>query len=110
MTERGKDTGFWADPFVRKLPACGKLLFDFLFTNSECNQAGLYQITIDTMAFFTGIPEGDIRELLIEKLEPKVEWWEELDLIWVKNFLKRAKAPDFISKANHFWKPNSPKI
>ena len=99
MTERGKDTGFWSHPFVQRLPSLGKLLFDFLWSNSECNQAGLYYITPQTMAFFTGIDEKGIMELL-KLMEPKVNWWPEINLVWVKGFLKRqCKSPDFLKAA-----------
>lgn len=94
--ERTKDTGYWSDPFVQGLPPLAKLLFDYLWTNSDCNQAGLYHLTLKSMAFDTGIDEAEIPELL-KLLEPKVKWWPDLNLVWVKNFVKRqTKSPSFL--------------
>ena len=97
MTERGFDTGFWNDPFIQKLPAMGKLLYAYLWTNPHCSQAGLYEITPDTIAFETKLTEADI-PILLESLKPKVVWYPEQDLIWVKNFIKRqSKSPKFLA-------------
>ena len=97
MTERGFDTGFWGDPFVQTLSPEGKLLFAYLWTNSHCNQAGLYEITLKTTAFETGMDEGTLPAVL-ESLQPKVEWYPDDNLVWVKNFVKRqSKSPMFLA-------------
>jgi len=88
MPIRGWDTGFWTDPFIQSVPKDGKLLFFYLGTNNHCNQAGLYYITTKTIAFDTGIAEKEVGDLLAS-LSPKVEWYEDLDLVWVRNFAKR---------------------
>lgn len=99
MPERGFDTGFWTDPFVRKLKPEGKLLFGYLWTNDHCNQAGCYQIDLETIAFETKLAESDLPDLL-RKLYPKVQWYPDQDIIWVKNFLRRqAKSPKFLVAA-----------
>lgn len=99
MPERGFDTGYWSEPFAQKLPAYGKLLLVYLSTNSYGNPAGLYYITLDTIAFDTKIPEGDLPGLL-ELLEPEVFWDPEESLIWVKSFIKKqAKSPKFLAAA-----------
>ena len=51
MPERGFDSGYWTDPFIQKLPLEGKTLYAYLWTNNHCNQAGLYEITPDTISF-----------------------------------------------------------
>lgn len=109
--ERTKDTGYWNDDFVQGLPPLGKLLFDYLWTNSDCNQAGLYHITLRTMAFDTGIPEDELPDIL-HLLDKKVKWWPELNLVWVKNFLKRQiKSPTFlVAVAKCLDKINFPEI
>ena len=99
MPERGFDTGFWNDPFVQKLPQEGKTLFAYLWTNDHCNPAGLYEITPMTIAFDTGLPPADIPALL-ESLKPKVVWYPDENLVWVKNFIKRqSKSSKFLAAA-----------
>ncbi len=99
MPERGFNTEFWTDPFVFRLPLEAKVLYTYLWTNSRCNQAGLYQIAIETISSETKLNVNDIPNL-IQMLEPKVKWYPEQDLIWVKNFIKhQAKSPKFLIAA-----------
>jgi len=99
MTERGFDTGFWSDGFIRKIDFRAKLLYTYLFTNEHCNPAGLYPISIDIIAFETGLSEDEIPDLL-EKLRPKIVWYPDKELVWVKNFIKRqSKSPKFLAAA-----------
>jgi|GEM_PF-2906108 len=99
MPERGFNTEFWTDPFVFRLPLEAKMLYAYLWTNSRCNQAGLYQIGIETIASETQLDVDDIPRLM-QMLEPKVKWYQEQDLIWVKNFIKhQAKSPKFLIAA-----------
>ena len=99
MPERGFDTGFWNDPLVQKLPQEGKTLFAYLWTNDHCNQAGLYEITPATIAFETGLSLADI-PTLFESIKPKVVWYPDENLVWVKNFIKRqSKSPKFLAAA-----------
>ncbi|AOV98874.1 hypothetical protein [Dehalococcoides mccartyi] len=51
MAERGFQTELWTDPFIQGLSPEAKLLFIYLWTNKHCNQAGLYEISLKTMAF-----------------------------------------------------------
>ena len=99
MAERGFQTELWTDPFIQGLSPEAKLLFIYLWTNKHCNQAGLYEITLKTMAFDTGLPLETFAERL-KQLEPKVVWYPEQNLIWVKNFLKRqCKSQSFLVAA-----------
>ena len=96
MTERGFNTKFWTDPFIRKLEPDAKLLYAYLWTNDHCNQAGLYEISLDIMAFDTKINENKLPDLL-NLLLPKIMWYRELDIIWVKSFVHhQAKSPKFL--------------
>jgi len=96
MTERGFDTGYWTDPFVKKLSPYGKLLFSYLWTNDHCNQAGIYELDLETIAFETKLPEVELPDLL-RSLKPKVEWFPDLEIVWVRNFIARqAKSPKFL--------------
>lgn len=97
MPERGFKTEFWTDEFVQELPVAAKCLYVYLWTNARCNQAGLYKIGIQTIANETGIAAAEIPELL-RKLEPKVFWDSDQNLIWVKNFVKhQCKSPSFLA-------------
>ncbi|MDD5190033.1 MAG: hypothetical protein PHE50_03195, partial [Dehalococcoidales bacterium] len=99
MAERGFQTELWTDPFIQGLPPEAKLLFIYLWTNKHCNQAGLYEVTLKTIAFDTGLPQASLPALL-KQLEPKVAWYPEQNLIWVKNFLKRqCKSQSFLVAA-----------
>ena len=99
MPERGFSTEFWADTFVEDLPPEGKLLYAYLWTNPHCNQAGLYKISLSRIAYETKLPMEELPSL-IELLEPKVKWYPDENLIWVKNFIKHQyKSPKFLIAA-----------
>lgn len=97
MPERGFNTEFWTDEFVQELPLAAKTLYIYLWTNSRCNQAGLYKIGLQTMANETGIDVNDLPNLL-QVLGSKVKWYENQSLVWVKNFIKhQCKSPSFLT-------------
>lgn len=99
MAERGFQTELWTDPFIQGLSPEAKLLFIYLWTNKHCNQAGLYEISLKTMAFDTGLSLENLPGYLKE-LEPKVIWYPDRNLIWVKNFLRRqCKSQSFLIAA-----------
>ena len=99
MAERGFQTELWTDPFIQELSSEAKLLFIYLWTNKHCNQAGLYEITLRTIAFDTGLSVESLPEIM-KQLEPKVAWYPEQNLVWVKNFLKRqTKSNSFLIAA-----------
>lgn len=99
MPERGFDSGFWSDRWVRRISSSGRYLFLYLWSNDHCNQAGTYEITLDTIASETGLPQEDLPALL-EEISEKVKWVPELDIVWVKNFVKhQAKSPKFLIAA-----------
>ena len=100
MAERGFQTELWTDPFIQSLSPEAKLLFIYLWTNKHCNQAGLYEISLKTMAFDTGLSIEALPSLL-SQLEPKVSWSMEQNLVWVKHFLKRqCKSQSFLIAAS----------
>jgi len=100
MPERGFATETWdSDEWFQELSERQRYLFIYLWTNSHCNQAGLYHITLSTVSFATKIPKYELPELIFS-LEPKVKWWPEDNLIWVKNFIKRqSKSSKFLAAA-----------
>tara|TARA_Y100000310_G_scaffold166912_1_gene166612 strand:- start:4339 stop:5145 length:807 start_codon:yes stop_codon:yes gene_type:complete len=96
MARRSFDDGFWGDSFVQTINRDAKLLFLYLWTNKRCNSAGLYEITLKTIAFETGIEIEELTDLL-KMLSPKITWNSEQNIIWVRNFLKhQPKSPQFL--------------
>jgi len=98
MPERGFATETWdSDEWFQELSRDQRYLFVYLWTNSHCNQAGLYHITLPTIAFEAKFPKESLPELL-NSLAPKVNWYPEENLIWVRNFIKRqSKSPKFLT-------------
>jgi len=92
MAYRKFDTGTWQDPWFERLTFQAKLLFIYLWTNEICNQAGCYQISKRRMAFELGFdPEKELFEI-----SDKVEWFENEQIIWIKNFIKwQCQNPKF---------------
>jgi DnaD/phage-associated family protein len=96
MPERGFATEIWDEKWFRQLTANQRYLYIYLSTNSHCNQAGVYEIGIDTISFETKVSEEDLSPLL-KSLTFYIEWFEESDVIWVKDFIKRqSKSPKFL--------------
>ncbi len=96
MPERNFDTDYWTNPKIERLSVYAKLLYIYLWTNSRCNPAGLYEIGIDTIFRETKIPEDAIRQSFKE-LNKKVVWVEDENIVWVKNFIRRqVRTPKFL--------------
>ncbi|MFH1336423.1 MAG: DnaD domain protein [Candidatus Zixiibacteriota bacterium] len=99
MTERGFDTGFWTNPDIVPLPTEAKTLYIYLWTNAHCNQAGLYEISLETVAFETRLSKDGLPKLF-SLIESKVKWYPEQNLVWVKNFIKRqSRSSKFLIAA-----------
>jgi len=58
------NTFFWDDLYVRKLPPNGKLLYLYLLTNPLTNISGIYEISIERIAFDTGLKEEVVVSVL----------------------------------------------
>jgi hypothetical protein len=82
------DTGAWDDPWFSELTPSGKLLFLYLLTNRRTNSVGAYELTVRQVSFETGMPADEVERLLTE-MHPKVQWWHEHNIVWVKNFYGR---------------------
>jgi hypothetical protein len=96
MPKRSFNDSYWGDPFVQDLEKDAKLLFVYLWTNKRCNSAGLYEITLKTISFETGI-DIDLLPTLLDQLSQKVKWEWASNIIWVRNFLKhQPKSPQFL--------------
>jgi hypothetical protein len=88
VTYRSFSTGTWQDPWFEKLSTNGKLLFIYLWTNDVCNQAGCYQISLRRAEFETGLKLSKT----IKELSPKVEWFQEHNIVWIRSFFRRQCA------------------
>jgi hypothetical protein len=96
MAYRRFDTGTWQDPWFEDLSLEGRMLFIYLWTNDVCNQAGMYQISKRRIEFEVGF---DIDAPMAE-LNPKVEWMQNENIVWIKNFLKwQSQNASFIQAA-----------
>jgi hypothetical protein len=63
-TQRYISTSFWDDPWIRKLTPDERYLYLYFLTNPLTNIAGVYQISIDRIAFDTGYTEEKILDTL----------------------------------------------
>ena len=67
-TQRYISTSFWEDLWIRSLDPAERYLYMYMLTNPLTNIAGIYQITIDRIAFDTGYDERTLRPM-IERFE-----------------------------------------
>lgn len=84
MAFRKFDTGFWHNAFVEPLSKEAKLLYIYLWTNDNCNQAGIYEITKKRILFDCGL---DIDKYAPE-LSKSIAWFSDDNIIWVRSFFK----------------------
>ena len=56
-TQRYISTSFWNDKWIRTIDPSERYLYMYLLTNPQTNIAGIYQITLDRIAFDTGYDE-----------------------------------------------------
>ncbi len=91
---------FWTDPYILDLEPDEKTIFLWLFTNEHSNQAGIYPVSLKTIAFETGYPIDRVSEI-IDRLsrDGKVVYTEE-KILWVKNFLRHQpnKSPKVLTR------------
>ena len=85
MPYRKFDTGTWQDPWFENLDSDVKLAFIYFWTNEICNQSGIYEISEKRIFFELGYHIDTISI----PLKPKIIWYPDKKIIWVKNFFKR---------------------
>jgi len=85
MPYRKFDTGTWQDPWFEDLPVNAKLAFVYFWTNEICNQAGIYEISEKRFLFDLGYGIDTISSVL----NPKIIWYPDKKIVWVRNFFKR---------------------
>lgn len=93
------DTGTWDDPWFADLDPDAKLLFLYMLTNRRSTASGVYEITRRAMAFETGLDLKRV-DAALESISSRVQWWPELQLVWVRNFLRhQAVSPNLYKSA-----------
>jgi hypothetical protein len=85
----------WQDPWFEQLQTLDKLSFIYLWSNDHIKQSGVLQITPKRFKFDTGLEMNGS----VERLSPKVEWFKESDMIWVKNFFRHQCQNSKFAKA-----------
>ncbi|MFH0809817.1 MAG: DnaA N-terminal domain-containing protein [Pseudomonadota bacterium] len=96
LPERGFTTETWDEMWFRRLSKDQRYLYWYLSTNQHCNQAGVYPIALDQIAFEAKVPEDSLPELL-RSLSPYVAWYQKEDYVWVRDFVKKQlKSPKFL--------------
>lgn len=63
-TQRMIRTRFWSDSWIETQSPTAKLLFLFLLTNPKTNLCGIYEISLKTIAFESGLEDENISALL----------------------------------------------
>lgn len=86
----------WTDVWFSELDVDEKLLFIFLFTNRESNMLGLYEISVKSMSFHTGISVQRIEEILAKFADNNKVYYSHADsMVWVRNMrkLQETRSP-----------------
>ena len=85
MAYRSISTTTWQDPWFESITPKAKLAFLYLWTNDVCNQAGFYRVSEKRINFEIGFKFAEV----VEELKPKINWYPDESIIWVKAFFKR---------------------
>jgi len=88
--ERYLNTKFWDDSYIIKKDPIEKLLFIYLLTNPLTNIIGIYEISIDRIAFDTGIEQEMVLKIL-KRFEKDMKIKYKSGYIALKNFTKHQK-------------------
>lgn len=77
----------WVDPDFVELSPAAKLVYIWSFTNPHCNMAGLYRISVQTIAAETGLQPNRIERALAE-LEDTGFLRHRDRMLWVRARIK----------------------
>ena len=80
-TQRYISTSFWEDAWIRSLDPAERYLYMYLLTNPLTNISGVYEITIDRIAFDTGYDERTLRPMFERFAESKKAFY--IDENWL---------------------------
>lgn len=100
MPQRTIDSDYWTHDSVEDRSWNAKAFYLYLITNEHVNPAGVYHLTLKTMSFETGVQRESI-PAIFKELSDKVAWYQDKNIVWVKNFIYRqGKSPKFIQAAS----------
>ncbi len=87
-------SNIWEDNKFRKLTdSKSKLLFIHAFSNPRCPISGIYKISIETMAFETGVDQHGCEKSLREVISVGLVSYDyEKNVIWVHGKIKHDKS------------------
>jgi hypothetical protein len=114
-TQRYISTSFWNDKWIRSLNPSERYLYMYLLTNPQTTIAGVYQITMDRIAFDTGYDERTLYPMFKRFAQAgkayyfKDEWvilpsWPKHQRWEIKSTIKRGidavllKVPENVKK------------
>ena len=95
--ERYLNTKFWDDNYIIEKDPIEKLIFLYLLTNTLTNIIGIYEISINRIAFDTGIDKDMVIKIL-ERFEADDKAKYKNGWIALKNFTKHQKNNPKINK------------
>jgi len=89
--QRYISTSFWTDKWIRKLDPSERYLYLYLITNPQTNIAGVYQITLDRIAFDTGYDERTLGPMLKRFESAKKAYFYAEEWLILPSFPKHQK-------------------
>ena len=95
--QRYISSDFWTDSFVQDITNIDKLLFIYLFTNNHVDLCGIYEITLKTISFESGIDIKSVSKAL-EGFSAKKKVLYQNGWIKLVNFQKHLKTNPNIQK------------
>lgn len=93
-TQRYISTSFWTDKWIRDLDPSERYLYMYFLTNPQTNIAGIYQITLDRMAFDTGYDERTLRPMIDRFAKAKKAYFIEDEWIILPSWPKHQKVTE----------------
>ena len=89
--QRPISTRFWHDGYVQELSTPEKLLFLYLLTNEQLDLCGLYELSIRTIQFESGLDSKTVSKAL-ERFQKDGKVFYIDGWICIKNFTKHLKV------------------
>lgn len=83
--QRRVNTAFWDDPYIEKLSYNERYFFLFLLTNPHTTIAGIYEISIKKMSFYTGLKTDQIEKFLSKFIKDK-------KVLYIENYIFMVNA------------------
>jgi len=100
---RTLQTKFWTDTFIQGLTPEQKLIYIYLITNPETTQTGIYEISLTTVSFHTGLKVPEIEEAIrYFQSKKRVIYSQENNEIFIVNWLKNnySRSPKVAIRFN----------